>query len=594
VSSRRRLEATPGVVPLARPARFARALQQADTLPALERVVLELATAPSGAGCRSAWLMVWNGARSVLQGWQGAHATADGPAPADAAEERLLREYAVTPAELPPTLASVWTARERRGHVDTDSGFCFVRVSRGAEPYGMLAGVWDPGAARRPQALETLAAMAGEQLARIERTHTVRRRALHAARLARLARVCAGGHGVTDLLAEAARSAAEGTGARAAVIWRAAGERLVVCARHGNAAAERLAHSLETAARCALADGRRRVVDMAEPEVPLVAAVPQLSAVALVPLVTRGEARGVLAVSEPDPRHPGDPRGFEADALEFLDATGDVAALVLELAAHTDQLGRARERHADMERTLRRGERLAALGEHTTRFAREARHPLASIAAFARRVQRLLPDTHPERESLDIVVREAERLERLVAEPLEFAAAGPPRLRMESLNAVVQEALTQAGETLVRRRVRLLKRLDGDLPPLLLDPDRLRRATSQLLAHALDRVGVGGRVRVQTRQAAHHVVLEVAHDGTSEPGGLLQQVFAPVEVPGAGLGLALAQQIVREHGGELRARREGEWGAVLSLAFPVHGNQDRRGAADRRRARADRRGGYPG
>ncbi len=575
------------------PAHVLRRFQQVETLPALERLLLELATDPAAGGCRSAWLLVWNDARDVLQGWQAAHAGAHGPQPADASEERLLRDYAVAPSELPAALAAAWTSRQRRSHVSTESGFCFVRVNRGTRPFGLLAGVWDPESERRPHALERLAALAAEPLARLERGHATTRRAAQAARLAHVMRVCANAHGLSEILGELVRAAAEGAGSRAAIVWRARANRLPEAGASGPPAAERLAASLETAAAHALADGRRRVVDLAEPELPMApGATPQLSAVALVPLVARGAPRGVFAVHETESRHPGEARGFDPVTLEFLDAVADAGALALEIADRGDQLGRAEERRETMERSLRRGERLATLGEHTARFAREARNPLASIAAFARRVHRVLPDSHPERASLEIVVREAERLERMVVEPLELVAEGPPRLRMENLNAVVQDALTRSGETLVRRRVRLLKRLEVELPPLLLDPERLRRAVDQLLGHALEHVGVGGRVRVQTRHASHHVVLEVAHDGSAEPGGLMDQVFAPLEAAPGGLGLALAQQIVHEHGGELRARREGEWGAIVSLAFPVHGNQDRRRGADRRRTRTDRRAGW--
>ncbi|HET7225430.1 MAG TPA: ATP-binding protein, partial [Candidatus Eisenbacteria bacterium] len=264
----------------------------------------------------------------------------------------------------------------------------------------------------------------------------------------------------------------------------------------------------------------------------------------------------------------------------------------IERVTDGEALARARSALDDARHAQAREQRLATLGEHTARFAREARHPLASIAAFARRVHRALPEDHPDRESLEIVVREAERLERMVVEPLEAANPGPPRLKVENLNTLVQEAITRRGEALVRRRVRLLKRLSGDMPALLLDPERLRRAIEALVDHALDRVGVGGRVRIETRRSGTTALFELAHDAEGEPGDLIEQLFVPfasATQPVPTLGLSIAHQIVREHGGELRVRREGEWGAILSLALPIATNDDRRHGADRRRPRPDRR-----
>jgi signal transduction histidine kinase len=164
---------------------------------------------------------------------------------------------------------------------------------------------------------------------------------------------------------------------------------------------------------------------------------------------------------------------------------------------------------------------------------------------------------------------------------------------MESLNAVLQEALQQAGETLVRRRVRLLKRLAPDLPQLLLDPERLRQVVRNVVAHAVDAVPVGGRIRVESRRVGRHVVVDVGYDGARRPGEAIEHLFVPFSAdPGrAGVGLAAAQQIVREHGGEIRVRSESDGTTVVSFTLPADENSDRRaGARERRGRRGDRRG----
>jgi nitrogen-specific signal transduction histidine kinase len=70
--------------------------------------------------------------------------------------------------------------------------------------------------------------------------------------------------------------------------------------------------------------------------------------------------------------------------------------------------------------------------------------------------------------------------------------------------------------------------------------------------------------------------------------------FASQRPGGPAVGLGVAQQVVREHGGEIRVRSDGEWGPVFCLSLPVRENRDRRGAGpDRRRARGERRGRRP-
>ena len=164
---------------------------------------------------------------------------------------------------------------------------------------------------------------------------------------------------------------------------------------------------------------------------------------------------------------------------------------------------------------------------------------------------------------------------------------------MQSLNEVVQDALRMGGEALVRRRVRLLKKLSPDLPQLLLDVERVRLAISNVLKQALEVVAVGGRIRVESRRVGGFAVVEIAHDGPREPGDLVEQLFVPFAgqaEAGPAIGMAVAQQVIQSHGGEIRARRESEWTAVVSLTFPIQGNEDRRRTAgERRQSRPDRR-----
>src|SRR5439155_23829258 len=133
----------------------------------------------------------------------------------------------------------------------------------------------------------------------------------------------------------------------------------------------------------------------------------------------------------------------------------------------------------------------------------------------------------PNREYLEIIVREADRIERMVAEQAQFASLARPRLAMESVNQILSEALEGGSEALVRKRVRLLKKLAPDVPLLLLDADKIRIVARNMLENALETVASGGRVRVETRTTRGYVVVEVGNDGPALAGELLEQLFVP-------------------------------------------------------------------
>jgi signal transduction histidine kinase len=284
------------------------------------------------------------------------------------------------------------------------------------------------------------------------------------------------------------------------------------------------------------------------------------------------------------------PYDLEDAALGILVAA--VASLARTREAGLESVHRAERRLRDAESQLRHVEKVAVVGERGIQIAQEIRNPVAAISGFAKRVLGALPEGDESREYLEIILREADRLERVLSEQIALAQLTRPRLKLQSLNTVVQEALELSSEDLVRRRVRLLKRLGPDLPSLLIDPDKIRQVLSNVLRYALQSVPSGGRVRVETRSGVGVVQAEIAHDGPKVAGDSLDRLFVPFSTSrryGAGVGLAVAYQMVREHGGEIRARSEGDWSSIVTIYLPVRENQDRRARPDRRGGKNDRR-----
>ncbi len=311
-----------------------------------------------------------------------------------------------------------------------------------------------------------------------------------------------------------------------------------------------------------------------------------------VPLRSDGALRGAVLLvrrsgGEVAPVEPFD--GEDAQVAAMAAAIATLAALKDGSEEASSLAGR---RVQELEAQLRHAEKLAVVGERGIQVAQEIRNPIAAITGFARRVLRSVGPDDPNREFLEIILRETERLERILTEQVSLAQMTRPRLKLQSLNTLVQEVLETQSEELVKRRIRLLKRLSPDVPSLLIDNEKMRQVLVNVLQYALHQVPSGGRVRVETRSGAGHVQAEVAHDGPKTPGESLDRLFVPFSATrryGAGVGLAVAYQIVREHGGEIRARSEGDWSSIVTIYLPVRENHDRRGKPDRRGGRNDRR-----
>lgn len=286
------------------------------------------------------------------------------------------------------------------------------------------------------------------------------------------------------------------------------------------------------------------------------------------------------------------PQPFDAEDAQIAEMLTRLMSLAVDRGTHGEALRSRDRRIEELSAQLRHAEKLAVVGERGLQIVQDVRTPVSAIIGFARRVLRALAENDPNREYVDVIRKEAERLDRVLGEQTALAQLTQPRLKLENLNALVQSSLEDHSEDLVRRRVRLLKRLAPDVPPLLLDSVKMRQVLQNVLSYALQSVPSGGRVRVETRHAPGAAQVEIAHDGPRNAGEVLDRLFVPFATSrrsGAGIGLAMAYQIVREHGGEIRARSEGDWTSIVTIYLPIRENEDRRKKPDRRGGRADRR-----
>ncbi len=461
----------------------------------------------------------------------------------------------------------------------------------------------DDGFERRPLAAHLLlvAGLVEGAGLRLLLSSRLRQRDHEGALLHEMSRATLSAMNIREGVNRVTRVACQALNARGSALW-------VMDAREGSARLEgtygaaaqreRLARGLTPLATACMASGRREVVESPASDSRLAAdAAAAIGSVACVPLVAYEEVRGALAVYDLFPRPGAERDGVSSNDLLFLELLADQAAVMLAYVELYDRIRQGEKRLEDARSYQRHLERLASVGERAARAAQDARHPLASIGGFARRVQRELDEANPLREYLEVIVRETERLERLLSEQLQFASLPRPHWKLEGLNQVVQDSLQELSEELVRKRIRLLKKLSPELPPLLIDAEKIRQVVGNILRHALQSLPAGGRLRVESRPLQRYVMVEIAHDGPRIPGNLAEQLFVPFAMARANapaVGLSVARQIVQRHGGEIRLRSDGEWGVVFSFTLPIQENQDRRARdLDRRQEGTDRRNRFP-
>ena len=219
-----------------------------------------------------------------------------------------------------------------------------------------------------------------------------------------------------------------------------------------------------------------------------------------------------------------------------------------------------------VRQTLEEQRRLAVLGEMSAVLAHEIRNPLASLKGHAQLLAERLSSDTAEKRKADRVVDEAERLEALTNELLDFARSGPMDLQRVDPAAIVRSIVRDFPEGAVS--------VDTAGAPLswLLDE---RRFSYGVLANVLrNAVHASPPVRpVEVRAFTERggLVVTIRDHGAGLPGGEEGRIFDPfftTRTTGTGLGLALARRIVELHGGRISAENADGGGARFRIELP--------------------------
>lgn len=211
-------------------------------------------------------------------------------------------------------------------------------------------------------------------------------------------------------------------------------------------------------------------------------------------------------------------------------------------------------------------ERLRAFREVARRVAHEMKNPLTPMR-FA--VAQLRHGGYPEQqEALEVLTAESARLEELARA---FTELG--RLPQGPAAPVdIHELVTQLTASSLPEGMRVTLALHPGPAIVTGYYDPLRRALGNILQNAVEATGGTGRLEVRSRSRDGALELILADDGPGVPPELGERVFDPYvtgKTEGTGLGLALAQQTVRQHGGTIVIGAAPGGGASVTLTLPL-------------------------
>jgi two-component system phosphate regulon sensor histidine kinase PhoR len=207
-----------------------------------------------------------------------------------------------------------------------------------------------------------------------------------------------------------------------------------------------------------------------------------------------------------------------------------------------------------------------------TTVTHELRTPLAAIRLFG---ETLAEGRGDSRDYGALVARESERLSDLVERVLAATRVDDaPRFGPVFPGELARSAVAFMAPRAERRRVQVECHADNDLPEVRWDGDAVRRALLNLIDNAVKHGREGGHVDVRIFRGNDHISLSVADDGPGIGHAHREGIFRPftrgtTDAPGTGLGLYLAEQVARAHGGRVDLATREAHGSVFTLVLPL-------------------------
>ena len=245
-----------------------------------------------------------------------------------------------------------------------------------------------------------------------------------------------------------------------------------------------------------------------------------------------------------------------------------------ELAEVTHAFDGMRKSLQKTQRDLLHSERLATIGRTASSISHDLRHPLTAVLAYAELLSESKGDDRQRKDLYQEIRSAVTKMTELISSLLEFSKA---QESLQLSHGDLFDVLRRTVET-VRMRpefstIQVQLTHDGSTEGWF-DFRKLDRAFYNLLQNACEAVPVGtGKIEVRAARENDHVEIAVTDNGTGIPESVRDEIFQPFVTHGkdggTGLGLAVAQKIARDHGGDVKIESTGPSGTTIKLALPV-------------------------
>lgn len=261
-------------------------------------------------------------------------------------------------------------------------------------------------------------------------------------------------------------------------------------------------------------------------------------------------------------------RQFSEEELNFLISIAEQSSLAI---------GKARlieAQQTQYDQLAIQTEKLSALGRVAAGIAHEINNPLAGILLYSTNMIKKVPKEGPFKEGLQVIIDETIRCRSIIQELLEFSREKEPEQALNSMNRIIDKALSILENQFRLHHIQVEKHLSQAMPQVYMDANQMQQVLINLLVNAMESIQEQGKISIYSRVDPDNkwVIVDLADTGPGIPSEHIAKIFEPffsTKSKGTGLGLAVSYGIVRSHNGEIKVSSEGGKGTSFTIRIPL-------------------------
>lgn len=239
------------------------------------------------------------------------------------------------------------------------------------------------------------------------------------------------------------------------------------------------------------------------------------------------------------------------------------------------------EEKKQLELQLQHAERLAFVGKLSAGIAHEINEPLGRVLGFAQLIKKQGLSSVQQLDDLEKIIKASLYAREIIKKLMFFSRQMPMQLVPVNINDSIENILTFIDMRYQSKSVKIISRLESNLPTITADPVQISQVIVNLLTNAIYAMPKGGTVVVTTERKQGYIKLIVCDNGSGMTPEVQRKIFEPFFTTkpvghGTGLGLSVVHGIVLDHGGSIRVNSKVGKGTDFEVRFPVKVNRKKR------------------